>query len=219
MVISTVSVKGGSGKTTLAINLSVYLALKGYSVLIIDTDKNQNLSTWHQIRTEQQPEAAKIDYSLAENETALNTAYSAALENYDFIIFDGRPEITRIMSICMSVADIAIQPIEPSFLDMWTNELVYLEVFETVKKTNKDLKGFFVLNKCKIGTKLYEQCKIELKGTQPLSPIKLANNTLSDLMEFKESVAYGLGVLERKNVNAKGQTALLFEEILNGYNI
>lgn len=219
MVISTVSVKGGSGKTTVAINLSVYLALKGYSVMIIDTDKNKNLSTWHQIRTEQQPEAVKVDYCLAENEQALNTAYNAALENYDFIIFDGRPEISRIMSICMSVADLAIQPIEPSLLDMWTNELVYIDVFEKVKKANKDLKGFFVLNKCKLGTRLFNQCKIELKGKQPFCGIDLAENSLSDLMEFKEVVGYGLGVLEGKNVNAKGQVVLLFEEILKGYNI
>lgn len=44
-VISVVNQKGGTGKTTTVINLSAYLALKGYRVLVVDFDPQANASS------------------------------------------------------------------------------------------------------------------------------------------------------------------------------
>ena len=43
-VITIANQKGGTGKTTTALNVGAMLELKGYKVLYIDTDKQRNLS-------------------------------------------------------------------------------------------------------------------------------------------------------------------------------
>lgn len=43
-IISFINQKGGTGKTTLSLNISAILADKGYKVLLIDTDAQGNLT-------------------------------------------------------------------------------------------------------------------------------------------------------------------------------
>jgi chromosome partitioning protein len=44
IITSVISMKGGTAKTTTAVNLSAYLALAGFRVLLIDLDP-QNFAT------------------------------------------------------------------------------------------------------------------------------------------------------------------------------
>ena len=54
MKIAVTNLKGGVGKTTIAINLAVALTQRGKSVCIIDTDKNQNSAVeWSMCRAEE----------------------------------------------------------------------------------------------------------------------------------------------------------------------
>lgn len=51
-VISVVNFKGGSGKTTTAVHLSQYLALRGFRVLVVDLDPQASLTTLFGIQPE-----------------------------------------------------------------------------------------------------------------------------------------------------------------------
>ena len=50
MIISSISYKGGVGKSTLAQNLAVALALDNYKVCIIDADESAATTRWFAIR-------------------------------------------------------------------------------------------------------------------------------------------------------------------------
>ena len=49
-IISFSNQKGGSGKTTLAANLSVLWANSGYKVAVIDADSQKSFSYWYEAR-------------------------------------------------------------------------------------------------------------------------------------------------------------------------
>jgi len=49
-IISILNYKGGTGKTTTAVNLGAGLALRGARVLCIDMDPQGSLGTWLGVR-------------------------------------------------------------------------------------------------------------------------------------------------------------------------
>ena len=49
-VISFANQKGGTGKTTLGINLAVLWSNSGYRVAVIDADKQKSLTNWLEAR-------------------------------------------------------------------------------------------------------------------------------------------------------------------------
>ena len=107
MIVSVLNLKGGAGKTTVSINLAVELAYYGYSVLIIDTDKQKNASDWYQAREQNEdlkenlaveyPDY-KLDLFAINNAEQLKKEIFSFEEQYDIVIIDGCPTNWRIIS-------------------------------------------------------------------------------------------------------------------------
>lgn len=54
MIISICNEKGGSGKSSIAINLAIYLGSIGEKVLLLDADPQQSVNVFNKIREEEQ---------------------------------------------------------------------------------------------------------------------------------------------------------------------
>lgn len=112
-VISFVTQKGGSGKTTLAINCAVVAARSGRRVLLLDLDAQGSAAAWYLRREDEQPlvvrgSAAELN-KLAELERA---------GKFDWIFIDtpGREDTTTAAAISRS--DFCIIPSRPSPVDL-----------------------------------------------------------------------------------------------------
>jgi len=53
--IALISQKGGSGKTTISLNLAIAASLKGKSVVVIDLDPQQSAARWSRLRLAEAP--------------------------------------------------------------------------------------------------------------------------------------------------------------------
>lgn len=105
-VISFISRKGGTGKTTNAINLATMLHNLGHRVALIETDTNYTLNTLRKMEVYQaganEDALFKImgseDGEIAEEIRQLKTASA-----YDFIIIDsaGKPTDEGIKKLCL----------------------------------------------------------------------------------------------------------------------
>ena len=60
-MIAFVTQKGGSGKTTLAVNLAVAAEEAGAKVLILDLDRQASAEAWYQDREADRPRLARAD--------------------------------------------------------------------------------------------------------------------------------------------------------------
>lgn len=83
-VISVANQKGGSGKTTTAVNLSACLTEKGYQVLLIDLDPQSQASTWWRCE-EKEPKASVFD-ALLETKTINTPLATLGLQVHDGLI-------------------------------------------------------------------------------------------------------------------------------------
>ncbi len=113
-VISFISRKGGTGKTTNAINLSTMLHNLGYKVLLIETDTNYTLNT---LRKMELFKSGAKESSVFEIIGSDDDKIAAELEkmrperNYDYILVDSAGKTTDegIKKLCL-VSDAVIVP-------------------------------------------------------------------------------------------------------------
>ena len=64
-VLTVAQQKGGSGKTTLTVNLAVAWALAGKSVAVIDSDAQGSLGRWFMTRLERTEGAPDLDFHVS----------------------------------------------------------------------------------------------------------------------------------------------------------
>lgn len=219
MIISTLSLKGGSGKTTTAINLAVYFANKGKKIVIVDADVNENISRWNEIREQQNEGLNNIDFIVLNKVNDFKNDFDEITKNYDIVLIDGRPAVNDIAAYIISISNLAIMPIIPSPLDMWTTDEVYINVYEKALQINKDLKGYFLINRVKPFSNIYHETKAALKGYNQFININVFDSILNDRVVYAESISEGKGALETKNIQAKGEVIMLGDEVSKILNI
>ena len=95
-IITFSNQKGGSGKTTLSVNLAVLWSNSQYRVAVIDADKQKSLTYWLESRKKYYGEDnIGIDVYNYDSSTILESIKKIK-RKYDFIIIDSPPSITSV---------------------------------------------------------------------------------------------------------------------------
>ncbi|UII27043.1 ParA family protein [Fulvivirga maritima] len=113
-VISFVSRKGGTGKTTNAINLATMLNNLGHSVALIETDTNYTLSTLRKMEVYKSGAKANSIFEILgskDDKIADEIIALKAKNRYDYIIVDsaGKPTDEGIKKLCLQ-SDAVVVP-------------------------------------------------------------------------------------------------------------
>jgi len=112
-VIAVLSQKGGSGKSTISINIARCLQLKGYNVALIDTDPQASAREWNALADDEVFPVYGCDKGFSDKEIK-------QLEKVaDFVVIDGAPRIEKSMADSIRLADYILIPLKPSQLDIW----------------------------------------------------------------------------------------------------
>jgi chromosome partitioning protein len=111
--IAIVSQKGGSGKTTLSVNLAAAAESSGAVALIIDTDPQATASQWGSWRSERAPEV--IDSAPPRIQHKVDQARA---QGASFIVIDTPPHADSAASRAVEAADLVLIPCRPSAFDL-----------------------------------------------------------------------------------------------------
>ena len=109
------NLKGGSGKSTVAFNLALWLAWHGRSVSVLDLDPQKTLTDLIALRRE---ENYAPDVNVLPSDMALETLNDV---NGDVLVDVGVASMERMFS-AIGVADRLLVPVVPGQADVWSTQ-------------------------------------------------------------------------------------------------
>jgi chromosome partitioning protein len=210
MIYTIGGIKGGSGKTTIAVSLTVLLSNHGKRVLLVDADKQATATDFAQWRTQTLGDTGFTSIQLADMQVR-NEVLKLKL-NYDDIVIDAGGRDTASQRAALAVSDVFITPFAPKSFDIWTLEQV-VQLVEEMKLANPSIRPYALLNRVDYNVKDIKEARDYIEETGTLSVLK---NTLHERKVFTNAAASGLAVTEFKPRNDKAaeEMEVLFREII-----
>jgi chromosome partitioning protein len=141
-IISLLTQKGGTGKSTLTCNLAVAATQAGEKVLALDLDDEQaTLSEWAQLRADDRAPIAVAQLPAGETRQ-LGGVLGSARARYTVVLLDLPGRDSPLTHNAMSIADLCLVPLRPTRPDG-------LAIRKTVEALMIGKKRFaFILNQC-----------------------------------------------------------------------
>jgi len=179
--IGILNSKGGCGKTTIAINLSVAISHQMIKTVLIDADPNQGALFWFKKRN-------KNHLSNYLKVTSLNKLKK--IKNFECLIYDcpANMKDKKVKDI-ISQCNYLIIPIQASIFDQTATNLF----FELVNKLSRIRKGktdlVFVINRYKKRARIFKKLNAFLLSKK-----------IKPLCRFSDRMAYQLLVAEGKSI-------------------
>lgn len=194
-VITVAQQKGGSGKTTLSLNLAVGLLAGKSKVALLDTDPQGSLGQWFMARRETRGDSEPdMGFRTA---SAWGARYEARelAKTHDYVIVDTPPKMGVDGRPAIEVADLVLVPVTPSPLDVWATEPT-LELAQGEKKATA-----FVMNRVPPRANIKQETRRKLREINAnFLKCELGNRVL-----YAETAAIGLGVIEKRPNSAAAQ--------------
>lgn len=179
--ISLISQKGGTGKTTLALNLAIAAQTVGHSVVVVDLDPQASAKGWHDKRSAESPFVISVQAArLAE---ALGTAESHSAE---LAVIDTAPHSESTALAAARAADLVLIPCRPGILD-----LLAIRASADICQLGK-ASAAAVLNAVPPRGPLGEEASEVISGYG----LEVAPVLIGQRMAFVHSLTAGKGVLE-----------------------
>lgn len=137
MIIAVANTKGGTGKTTTALQLALLRLHQGFDVWLVDGDDQQSALTAVSIRSENdvKPSLACSAYSDART---IRSQIEAQRKKWDDIIIDVGGRDTGALRAALLVCDVLLVPVQPRSYDVWA-----LSRLENIIKEARDIGAEF----------------------------------------------------------------------------
>lgn len=162
-IIACGNLKGGVGKTTIAVNLAVALALRGRDVVLLDLDPQASAATW--------ASGAHLPIRVEAAPAALHTSgrWCARAGEWvqagHLVVLDLPPLLVPPLASALMIADLLIVPVTPSALDVAaTEQTLRMARITRESRRNRGPLGVLVPNRVDPHGRYHEATQTAVKG-------------------------------------------------------
>ena len=188
-IIAVLNQKGGAGKTTIATNLTHALQLEGHKVILVDSDPQGSARDWNAASDGALIKVIGMDRS------TLAKDIMAVVDNHDFIIIDGAPQIADLAIAAIKCADMILIPVQPSPYDIWACEDLVEIIKARQEITDGKPKAAFIISRVIKNTQLGKEIRQALQGYN----LPVFKNFTTQRVVYAKSAATGLTVLSSES--------------------
>ncbi len=206
---SVANLKGGCGKSTLALNLAAGLMLRGKTVLL-DADPQGTLAHW----------ANHEGFSGVSDVVAAGASASllvreirSASADYRYVVVDCPPTLEcGRTEAALKMADIVLIPVLPSPTDLWSSAHM-VEAVQSARRTNPGLRAYFVRNQVEPKSALSQAMREALRSCG----LPSLESTVGRRAAYRWAALEGVSVYQ---LGARGKKAVrdiesVIEEVLD----
>jgi chromosome partitioning protein len=190
MILTVGNVKGGTGKTTLALNIAIARALAGADVLLIDADSQRSALDFTNLRTQNMGEPGYTAVALDGSDMRAQVRQLAP--KYDEVIIDAGGRDSSSLRASLLVSDYLLVPIQPRSLDLWAVEQT-AGLVSDANLMNPNLTSHVVINAADAQGLDNEQAADYVRE---LESLELLPVTVGRRKAFANAIAQGRSVLE-----------------------
>ena len=202
--------KGGTGKSTISINVSALLASQGKDILVVDGNATQGtISNWCERR--ESTDLPQLTY--VEKSGNLYKTLDSLRDKYDHVIVDTGGQDSKEFRTAMLAADILITPIYPNQADAET--LVYLSpLIEQAQEMNGELKAYVVFSKVHSNPKV-KAVEDTRKLIANLDRFHVLDSKTVTRVSYSDSIAAGASAAEMGDKKAAIEIENLVKEVFS----
>jgi chromosome partitioning protein len=179
-VIAFVTQKGGSGKTTLCLNLAVAGEAAGARCLIVDLDPQGTAEAWYQAREAETPRLVRVDAAALPRAIEL-----ARRQGFDHVLLDTPGRDEPAVAAAIRSADFCLVPCRPTPPDMKAQPATVA----TIRRLAKPLA--FVLTQTPPRGYRLREAESGLGVLGPVAPVAVVLRN-----GFQDAHGAGLGITE-----------------------
>ena len=200
--------KGGTGKSTLATNLAVWLAQQGRDTIVVDTDRQMTASHWVD-RRNLAGDLPKVH--CAEKHGNVFHSVRDLAGRYDEVIVDAGGRDSEELRTALVAAHVLYVPLRASQPDLETsvhmNELVSL-----ARGMNPGLEARLIISMAPTNPSIQEAAQAQ-ELLRELPAFKLSGVMIRERKIYRDVISEGLGVTESENAKAIAEIRELAREI------
>lgn len=203
--------KGGTGKSTIAVNLAVWLASQETDVILLDTDPQMTASRFVDRRNAlgSPPRVPRV-FTAQKHENVYDTARDLAAR-YDQVIVDAGGRDSEELRTALVAADLVYCPLKASQPDIETsvhmNQLVKL-----ARSLNPRLQARIVISMGSTNPVVHEAAEATAI-LQDLPEFDLSDTIIRERKIYRDAMTEGRGVVELANDKAAAEIKALAVEI------
>lgn len=213
MIITIGGIKGGTGKSTIAVNLACYLAeQKKKKVLLIDADDQATTTDFTNMRANTKEDTGFTCVQLQQE--SVRTQVTKLYENYDFVVIDTGGRDTTSQRAALTISNILILPFAPRSFDVWTLEQAS-DLIGQVAVINENLSALAFLNRADPQSRGADNGAAR-DAIEKYDNIGFIDAPVGSRKAIGDSTALGLSIFEHKPKNKKAveEMTVLFDKVL-----
>jgi len=213
-IVTVANQKGGSGKTTIAMQIAGTLG-RTYKVLVIDADPQGTATRWAASAEDDKPFPARVA-GLSAAGGKVHREVKKFVDDYDFIVVDCPPAVdSPVPQSALLISDLVLVPVIPSPADLWAATGIQ-KLISNIQEINEGLKALMVANMCQPNITLAQDSIDVLHEFG----IPLASSRIHLRTAYRQSAVFGDTVHGQGNTAQKAINEIntLLDEILEILN-
>lgn len=199
MIVAVAHMKGGTGKTTIAVQMSLYRKLKNPSkkVWLVDADSQQSASDCLSFRDEAAI-SPSVEHSFFSNGKDLAEGLREKADDFDDVIIDCGGRDSECLRIALLACDVLLIPTTPRAFEVWATSR-FEEIIEEAKASGAEFQSYAFINRADRSAESRDVQEI----LSDMKEIKFLDAPVFNRLAFARAAAEGLSVLEQKKKDKK----------------